>query len=136
MVRSEGREELGGCSEGREELTPLLEFRFCSGRTQRLLVRLEDVEIPVSQFPISVIAIVCVCFLNSSEVGSLGSGRGWSLVCLLGKNSAVAWKVDRFGRFMDVEIPVSQFPLSVIAIFIYRVLIWLVFFIFFIFKEN
>ena len=28
---------------------------------------------------------------------------------------------------MDVEIPVSQFPLSVIAIFICRVLIWLVF---------
>ena len=38
--------------------------------------------------------------------------------------SEVAWKVARFGRFM---VPVSQFPISVIAIFICRALIWLVF---------
>ena len=72
-----------------------------------------------SQFAISVIAIVRVCILNSSEIGSLGSGRVWSLVCLLGKNSAVAWKVARFGRFMDVEISVSQFPISVIVMFVF-----------------
>ena len=48
-----------------------------------------DVEIPVSQFPISVIAIVRVCFLNSSEVGLADS---------LGKNWEIEWKQFRSAR--------------------------------------
>ena len=40
---------------------------------------------------------------------SFGSGRAWSLDGLLGKNSAVAWKVARFGRFMNVEKSVPPF---------------------------
>ena len=38
------------------------------------------------------------------------------VLVLLGKNSEVAWKVARFGRFME---PVSQFPISVIAMFVF-----------------
>ena len=91
-----------------------------------------DVEIPVSQFPLSVIAIVRVCFLNSSEIGLLGSGRVWRLVCLLGKNSEVAHLLE---KNWELEILISEYRkvssrfLSLPFIF-YRVLIWFVFFIF------
>ena len=46
-------------------------------------------------------------FATREELGGCSEGR---------EELAVAWKVARFGRFM---VPVSQFPLSVIAIFIY-----------------
>ena len=99
---SEGREELGGCSEG------------CSFAREIYGCRNTGKSVPPFCH-----CHVRVCFLNSSEVGSLGSGRAWRLVCLLGKNWEVARKVARLlGRFMDVEIPVSQFPLSVIAMFV------------------
>ena len=138
-------------------------------KVAHLLGRYMDVEIPVSQFPLSVIAIFIYrvliwlvfssrkwcsksstaaairrelrwyflgsflhpgLFLNHhqfvTDVDLVFAGSGGSLgfrwyiwlgvrVCLLGKNSEVAWKVARFGRFM---VPVSQFPLSVIAMFV------------------
>ena len=66
----------------------------------------------------------CKSFFAGSGVGLYGGVRWVSLVylagcsCLfarVGKNSEVAWKVARFGRFM---VPVSQFPISVIAMFV------------------
>ena len=45
--------------------------------------------VPVSQFPISVIAIVRVCFLISSEVGSLGSGRAGRLLGRSGRTGSL-----------------------------------------------
>ena len=58
----------GSCSEVARKVAHLL------GKNWEL-----EILIPLSQFPISVIAIVRVCFLNSSEVGwfvreELGAG--------------------------------------------------------------
>ena len=99
------REELGGCSEG------------CS--FAREIYGCRKVSSPFLSF-----AIVRVCFLNSSEFGLFareelgGCSEGW-------EELEVARKVAHLlGRFM---VLVSQFPLSVIAIFIYCVLSWLVF---------
>ena len=77
----------------------------------------------INLLPMSILfSMAGVRWVFAGIFGWVFAGSGGSLgfrVGLLGKNSEVARKVAHLlGRFMDVEIPVSQFPISVIAMFV------------------